>query len=101
MKKIGFGLVAFLLLGSFLYVYDARVFEAHVVEIGGEYTTDLSLKSLLTHQSLPAGANPEQIQSLKPTIKGWLLLLAIFLALPVMIAFRLDLPSKSSPDSKE
>ena len=88
MKKLLIGLSAAIILFGFFYVYKGEIFEAVIVENNGTYTKDLPLSSLLFEHDLPDFVDAERLVSITPTLKSWVLMIAIFLGMPIMIALR-------------
>ncbi|MCH2232778.1 MAG: hypothetical protein MK078_00895 [Crocinitomicaceae bacterium] len=88
MKKLLIGISAAVILFGFFYVYKGEIFEAVIVEDNGTYTKDLPLSSLLFQQDLPEFVSEERLVEITPTLKSWVLMIAIFLGMPIMIALR-------------
>ena len=86
--------LAFALLFSFFYFYPAQVFESKVSGNGNELILNLSLKNILLGDDLPKHLNPANIQSIRPTFTGFMMLLICLIALPIMIAYRATLKKK-------
>ena len=94
MKKLLIGLAAAAILFGFFYFYKGEIFEAIIVENNGTYTKDLPLSSLLFSQDLPDFVDQERLIKISPTVKSWVLLVAIFIGMPIMIALRFGRESK-------
>ena len=88
MKKLLIGGSAALILFGFFYVYESQIFEATIVEDNGSYTKELSISSLLFSQDLPDYVDQDRLVRIIPSIKSWILMIAIFLGMPIMIALR-------------
>lgn len=88
MRRILIGLAAAAVLFGFFYVYKGEIFEAVIIEDNGTYTKDLPLSSVLFSQDLPDFVDQERLVKISPTVKTWVLLIAIFIGMPVMIALR-------------
>lgn len=87
-------LLAFAVMFAFFYFYPADVFESKVSGNGNELVLNLSLKNILLSKDLPEHLNPANIQSIRPTFTGFMMLLICLIALPIMIAYRTALKKK-------
>jgi len=70
------------------YLYPAAIFEARVNGGLGSLTVDLPLKSTLFESDLPENLNPENIRSIQPTVKGYLIMFICLFGVPLMLAYR-------------
>lgn len=73
------------LLLTFFYFYSVELFQAEITENGMSFIKDVSLKQFFESKPIPDD------YAIEPTLQGWLLLCAIFLGLPIMIAYRVTL----------
>ena len=89
-----------LLMFFVFYFYPAEIFEAKVVNYFGEFEQDMSLRTMLTHQNLPENIVPDTLVSIRPTIKGGLILFICIIGLPIMVAWRTTV-KKYRPDAGE
>lgn len=80
--------VTALLMFAIFYVYPAQIFESRIVEYESDYTADLSLTNILFHQDLPDFVNRDALVSIRPTVRGGLVLFICIIGLPGMIAWR-------------
>lgn len=87
-KHIVIFIIAFGILSSFFYFYPAEIFQASIKGDFAEITTDVSLRAILFHDSLPNGLLKENITSMQLTLQGILIMIICLVALPVMIAVR-------------
>jgi len=90
-----------LLFFLFFYFYPAEIFESKVSGNGTEAVVELSLKSILHKENLPEGLNPQNIESIRPTVAGFMIMIICMIALPVMIAYRFTLKKKVDDSSQE
>jgi len=98
MRPILIFILSFVILFAFFYFYPAHIFESKVVGDSSEMILDLSLKNILLGEDLPAQLNPENINSIRPTISGFMILLICLIALPIMIAYRTTISKKSKEE---
>jgi hypothetical protein len=70
---------------SFFYFYEVDLFQAEINSNNSKIIKEIPLRNFFQKQPVPTN------YSVKPTLQGWLLLLAIFVGLPVMIAYRITL----------
>ncbi|MFK8039616.1 MAG: hypothetical protein AB8B74_15095 [Crocinitomicaceae bacterium] len=86
MKKsilVFIGVVVVLL--CFFYFYKVELFQAEITSGGSNFIKEVSFSAFFEIRTLPDD------YAIKPTMQGWLLLAAIFLGLPTMIAHRVTL----------
>ncbi|MFK8043941.1 MAG: hypothetical protein AB8B72_00495 [Crocinitomicaceae bacterium] len=69
----------------FFYFYKVELFQAEVKANGITFLKEVNFSEFFTVKTLPDD------YSIKPTLQGWLLLVAIFIGLPVMLAYRINL----------
>ncbi len=81
-------ILASAVLFCFFYFYPAAIFQAGIKGGLTEITTDVSLKTLLFKKDFPDGVIAQNVESVKPTLQGILLLLVCMVGLPAMIALR-------------
>jgi hypothetical protein len=67
---------------TFFYFYDVDLFQAQITSETNTFIKEVPLRKFFDKQLLT------EDYTVKPTLQGWLLLLAIFVGLPIMIAYR-------------
>lgn len=77
--------VAVTILLTFFFFYEVELFQAEIASGGEIFMREVSFKQFFEIKTLPSD------YKIKPTLQGWLLLAAIFLGLPLMIAYRVTL----------
>lgn len=85
------------LLITFFYFYNVDLFQAEITSNGETSIKEVSFKNFFEIRTIPDD------YAIKPTMQGWLLLVAIFLGLPTMLAYRVTLkryPRKSNNSSQ-
>lgn len=82
-------------LSAFFYFYQVDLFQAEITRNGESFISEVSFNSFFTIKKESAEA------SIRPTLQGWLLLAAIFLGLPTMIAYRVTLKRYPRRAAKE
>ncbi len=86
MKKSVLAFIAILLfMLCFFYFYEVELFQAEITSKAQSFIREVSFKSFFNHNEYPDN------YKIKPTLQGWLLLGAIFIALPTMVAYRIKL----------
>lgn len=73
------------LLFTFFYFYEVDLFEAQLSANNETFKREISFKTLLS------GKTENGNYAIKPTLQGWMILGAIFIGLPTMIAYRVTL----------
>jgi len=68
---------------TFFFFYQVDLFQAEITSNGERFIRDVSFKKFFESKISD--------YKIKPTLQGWLLLTAIFLGLPLMIAYRVTL----------
>lgn len=96
-KIIGFSALVALVFAAFFYFYPAQIFEAKIIENGTAYALDISLKSYLDHASLPQVVSQQNLISVTPTWKGFLLLVICLIGIPIMLGYRIA-TNKTDPN---
>lgn len=94
---IFFGVAVFMI--AFCYLYPAHIFEAEVAGQGSSLVTELSLRSILFKENLPETVNAKNVESVRPTMAGIMIMIVCFIGLPAMIAWRFALRSKPADKS--
>ncbi|MBK9190147.1 MAG: hypothetical protein IPM77_00890 [Crocinitomicaceae bacterium] len=74
---------------AFFYFYSANIFNCTLTGEFAEINADLSLKTILSGEQLPAELITANIQTVKPTLQGYMILFICLIGLPLMIAYRL------------
>ncbi|MBL7897414.1 MAG: hypothetical protein JNJ99_02680 [Crocinitomicaceae bacterium] len=73
---------------AFFYFYSANIFNCTISGQFTEINADLSLRAVLFNENLPAELLTANIQSVKPTLQGYMILFICLIGLPLMIAYR-------------
>jgi len=94
MRPIFIFLLSFAVLLAFFYFYPAHIFESKITGTGSELIVDLSLKNILFSEDLPEQLNPANINSIRPTVSGLVILLICLVGIPLMIAYRFSMMKK-------
>jgi len=86
-----------ILLILFFYFYKVELFQAEVTSNGATFIKEVSFSEFFTVKTLPDD------YSIMPTLQGWLLIAAIFIGLPTMLAYRVNLKRypRRAADKKE
>jgi len=83
--------IVFAILLTFFYLYPADIFEVQLVDNGIPFNKEITIKQLLRPDLLVGSIQNDGFESCVPTLKGWFMLFAIFIGLPIMIAYRFTL----------
>ncbi len=83
--------IVFIGILSFFYLYPADIFESEIIENGITFEKELTLKNIFLEDHVPAGVNPDKLESIKPTLRGWFMIFIILIGLPLMLAYRVTL----------
>ena len=70
---------------TFFYFYEVELFQVEITSNGQTFIRDASFAELFIVPTTPSDF------SIGLTLQGWLITLAIFIALPLMIAYRVTL----------
>lgn len=96
MNKILIGLSAAIILLTIFYFFDVKIFESQIIEENGAYHKEISLKNAFFSQDLPDYIDVKNLVKIQPTVKSWILFIAIFIGMPIMIALRFGKENKET-----